>query len=81
MLIIESDAASSAGPALPNASIVTSRELALLAYVQLTAAAERHLLSIGAECPDHQVCRRLAFARFLHLRGRLTEQVDSTTIG
>ena len=41
--------------------------------IRITVAAERHLVSSGKPCPDHQACRRLAFARWLFTTGRLTE--------
>src|SRR6266540_478782 len=46
-------------------------ELSRLRCLQMTAAAERHLVGQAQPCPDHEVCRRLAFARWLHTTGRL----------
>jgi hypothetical protein len=40
-------------------------------------AAERHLVACAEPCPDHQACRRLAFARWLRLRARIREDLDS----
>jgi hypothetical protein len=51
-------------------------ELSRLRCLQMTAAAERHLVGQAQPCPDHQVCRRLAFARWLHTTGRLRENAD-----
>src|SRR5207247_3715493 len=39
----------------------------LVVWLSGTVAAERHLVSIDEPCPDHEQCRRLAFA--LWLRG------------
>jgi hypothetical protein len=50
---------------------MSEKEYVLLEHVQLTAAAERHLVSAGTACPDHDACRRLAFARYLFLSRRL----------
>jgi hypothetical protein len=57
----------------PTNSSITEMEYTRLEHVQLIAAAERHLVSSGKPCPDHQVCRRLAFIRWLFMTGRLTE--------
>jgi hypothetical protein len=40
--------------------------------VHATAAAELHLVPLDQPCPDHQACRRLAFAR-LRVAARLAE--------
>ena len=58
-------------------TIVSAVDYASLEYVRLTAAAEAHLVSPAHPCPDHQVCRRLAFARFLYLAGRLSNDDDA----
>jgi hypothetical protein len=57
-------------PAGPPSSACSDH---LLPNVSLSAAAERHLVSPGVVCPDHQVCRRFAFARYLYLTGRVRD--------
>ena len=47
-------------------TFLSATEHACLEYIRLTAAAESHLLPPAHPCPDHQLCRRLAFARFLY---------------
>jgi hypothetical protein len=66
--ILSSDTSASE---ISPASDLCEGEQVRLQYVQLTVAAERHLVSIGTSCPDHHSCRRLAFARFLYLTHRL----------
>ncbi len=67
--------------AAPSASTYpptcTSAESDPLQCVQLTFAAERHLVSQGKPCPDHQMCRQLAFARFLYMTGRISDDARS----
>ena len=58
-------------------TILSVTEHACLEYIRLTAAAEAHLVSPAHPCPDHQACRRLAFARFLYLAGRLANDDDT----
>ena len=55
----------------------TSAESSALQCVQLTFAAERHLVSPGKSCPDHQMCRQFAFARFLYMTGRIADDARS----
>ena len=43
-----------------------------LICVHATAAAELHLVPLDQPCPDHQACRRLAFAG-LRVAARLAE--------
>jgi len=71
MLILPIVSSGTSASEFPPGSNLCEDELLRLQYVQLTAAAERHLVSIGLSCPDHHACRRLAFARFLHLTHRL----------
>ena len=44
-----------------------------LCWLQITVLAERCLVPTGQPCPDHQACRRLAFALWLRCSGRLSE--------
>jgi hypothetical protein len=55
----------------------TSAQNPLLECIRITMAAERHLVARAEPCPDHQACRRLAFARWLRLAERLTDDLDS----
>ena len=48
-------------------------EIRRLYWLRGTVAAEQHLVSPGEPCPDHQCCRRLAFALWLRCTGRLSE--------
>ena len=45
-------------------------------YAALTMAGERQVISPGLVCPDHRACRRLAFARYLYLTGRISDDDD-----
>jgi hypothetical protein len=54
----------------------TSDERRQLNCVKATVAAERQLLPPNQPCPDHQACRRLAFALWLFATGRLSDAVD-----
>jgi hypothetical protein len=56
---------------------LTSAQNPLLECIRITMAAERHLVARAEPCPDHQACRRLAFARWLRLTARITEDLDS----
>ena len=68
---------SSAGrPQLPEGPF-TEDELRRLIWLQATVAAEHHLVPRGEPCGDHQACRRLAFARWLGVTGRLVEGAES----
>jgi hypothetical protein len=55
----------------------TGAQNPLLECIRITMAAERHLVARAEPCPDHQACRRLAFARWLRLTERLTDDLDS----
>ncbi len=48
-------------------------EIRRLYWVRGTFVAEQHLVPWGQPCPDHQACRRLAFALWLRCTGRLSE--------
>jgi hypothetical protein len=66
------------GPSLlttiPNAlACFTEDEARSLVWLGGTVAAERHLLEVDQFCPDHQQCRRLAFALWLRATDRLSE--------
>lgn len=56
---------------LPNA-LFNEDERWRLICVHATAAAELHLVPLDHPCPDHQACRRFAFAR-LRVAARLAE--------
>jgi hypothetical protein len=56
--------------------VFTEDEQHQLSCVRLTLAAERHLARLGQLCPDHQACRRLAFARWLHVNRWLSEGAE-----
>ncbi|MDX6392749.1 MAG: hypothetical protein QOJ73_3812 [Streptosporangiaceae bacterium] len=53
-------------------ALFTEDERWRLICVHATAAAELHLVPLDQPCPDHQACRRLAFAR-LRVAARLAE--------
>ena len=76
MLILPDPGAVEARPDIDQ-TILSVTEHACLEYIRLTAAAEAHLVSPARPCPDHQLCRRLAFARFLYLAGRLSNDDDT----
>src|SRR4051794_7932944 len=44
-----------------------------LCWLLLTVLAERCLVQSGQPCPDHQACRRLAFALWLRCSGRVSD--------
>jgi hypothetical protein len=44
-----------------------------LCWLRSTVVAERYLVASGQPCPDHQACRRLAFALWLRCTNRLSE--------
>jgi predicted nucleic acid-binding protein len=46
-----------------------------LIWLKATFAAERHLVPDGQPCPDHACCGRLAFALWLRVSGRVSEDV------
>jgi len=61
----------------PNAlARLTENEIRRLIWVSGTVAAERHLVPIDHPCPDHERCRRLAFALWLRITDRLSELTD-----
>ena len=61
----------------PNAlACLTENEIRRLVWLSGTVAAERHLVSIDQPCPDHEQCRRLAFALWLRVTERLSEVTD-----
>jgi len=61
----------------PNAlACLTENEIRRLVWLSGTVAAERHLVSIDQPCPDHEQCRRLAFALWLRVTDRLSEVTD-----
>ena len=62
----------------PNAlACLTENEIRRLVWLSGTVAAERHLVSIDQPCPDHEHCRRLAFALWLRVTDRLSEVTDA----
>ena len=48
-------------------------EIRRLYWLRSTVVAEWHLAPPGQPCPDHQACRRLAFALWLRCTGCLSE--------
>ena len=60
----------------PAYTSFTEGELLRLRCLEITAAAERHLVAETQPCPDHHACRRLAFALWLHRTGRLSEGTE-----
>jgi hypothetical protein len=56
----------------PTDALFTEDERWRLICVHATATAELHLVPLDQPCPDHQACRRLAFAR-LRVAARLAE--------
>ena len=56
----------------PTDALFTEDEPWRLICVHAAAAAEFHLVPLDHPCPDHQACRRLAFAR-LRVAARLAE--------
>jgi hypothetical protein len=54
----------------------TEDECMRLCWLQITVMAERSLVPHGQPCPDHQECRRLAFALWLRCSRRLSERND-----
>ena len=73
MLILRVHPSPSIDVDVPIDPVLSSSEDQALRYVSLSIAAERHLISPGVSCLDHQVCRRLAFVRFLFLTGRVRD--------
>jgi hypothetical protein len=62
----------------PNAlACLSENEIRRLAWLSGTVAAERHLVPVDQRCPDHEQCRRLAFALWLRVTGRLSELSES----
>ena len=62
-----------AGDAPAIADPFTREELRRLIWLRGTIAAERHLVPPDQPCPEHQACRRLAFALWLYATHRLSE--------
>ena len=56
--------------------LFTEDEQYRLRCLQVTVAAERWLVPPDQPCPDHRACRRLAFARWLHVRRPLSERAE-----
>jgi hypothetical protein len=73
MLICSHPASRSVGVRMPMSTALAPLENRILQYAGLSTAAERHLISPGVVCPDHGVCTRLAFGRFLYLTGRIND--------
>ena len=58
----------------PNAlTCLTENEIRRLVWLSGTVAAERHLVPIDQPCPDHEQCRRLAFAPWASASGVVRE--------
>jgi hypothetical protein len=55
------------------ADLFTQDEVRRLIWLRGAVAAERHLVPHGQACPEHQACRRLAFALWLYATHRLSE--------
>ena len=55
----------------------TASEIRRLVWLRGIVAAERYLVPIDQPCPDHEQCRRLAFALWLRVTDRLSELSDS----
>ncbi len=55
----------------------TESEIRRLVWLSGIVAAERHLVPIDQPCPDHDHCRRLAFALWLRVTDRLSELSES----
>jgi hypothetical protein len=73
MLMLPAASGSSAAHCQTTEIVFTDVQQRRLGYLQLTVAAERFLVPPGQPCPDHQACRRLAFARWLHVNRQLPE--------
>jgi len=63
----------------PAHTSFTEGELLRLRCLEVTAAAERHLVPETQPCSDHQGCCRLAFALWLHRTGGLIEGSEHAT--
>jgi hypothetical protein len=65
------------GPGLVSISHLldpfSEEEIRRLYWVRGTFAAEQHLVPWRQPCPDHQACRRLAFALWLRCTERISE--------
>ena len=55
----------------------TESEIRRLVWLRGIVAAEHHLVPIDQPCPDHEHCRRLAFALWLRVTDRLSELSES----
>jgi hypothetical protein len=58
----------------------TKDEIRRLWWLRSVFVAERFLVPRGQPCPDHQACRRLAFALWLRCSGRLSDDYPPETI-
>ena len=64
--------------ATPNPlACFTESEIRPLVWLRGIVAAERHLVPFDQPCPDHEQCRRLAFALWLRVTDRLSELSES----
>jgi hypothetical protein len=76
MLMLPAASGSSAAHCQTTEIVFTDVQQRRLGYLQLTVAAERFLVPPGQPCPDHQACRRLAFARWLYVNRWLSEGAE-----
>jgi hypothetical protein len=60
------------GTRVPD-DLFTEDELRRLIWLRGAVAAERRLVPRDQACPEHQACRRLAFALWLYATHRLSE--------
>ena len=58
----------------------TEDQCVRLCWLQITVLAERHVVPHGQPCPDHQMCRRLAFALWLRCSLRISDDNPPETI-
>ena len=73
MLMLPAAPETSATHRQVTAIVFTEDEQHRLRCLQVTVAAERWLVPPDQPCPDHRACRRLAFARWLHISHRLSD--------
>ena len=59
-----------------TADLFTEDELRRLIWLRGAAAAEWQLVPPGQDCPEHQACRRLAFALWLYATHRIAESAE-----
>jgi hypothetical protein len=69
---VETESAELAASDAPLAAF-DDEQVLRLCWLRSTVVAERYLVLPGQPCPDHQACRRLAFALWLRCTRRLTE--------